>query len=118
VEEAIHELETAAATDRSVTILEWLGGAYAAAGRTADARKIIAELTSRAEKRYVCPYEVATVYAGLGDKDSAFEWLHKGVEERADCMPWIQADSKIDPLRSDPRYAGILRAVGFPVPPR
>jgi serine/threonine-protein kinase len=118
VEEAIHELETAAATDRSVTILEWLGGAYAAAGRTADARKVITELTSRAEKRYVCPYEVATVYAGLGDKDSAFEWLQKGVEERADCMPWIQADSKIDSLRSDPRYAGILRGVGFPVPPR
>jgi serine/threonine-protein kinase len=113
VQEAIRELEKAAATDRSVTILEWLGGAYATAGRTADAKRVVAELTGRSEKRYVCPYEIATVYAGLGEKNAAFEWLKKGVQERADCMPWIQADSKIDPLRSDPRYAEIVRSVGF-----
>jgi len=99
--------------DRSVTILEWLGGAYAAAGRTNDANRILAELTGRAEKRYVCPYEIATVYVGLGRKDAAFEWLRKGLDERADCMPWIKADSKIDPLRGDPRYTDILRGVGF-----
>ena len=113
VEEAIGELEKAASSDRSVTILEWLGGAYAAAGRRNDARRILAELTGRAQTRYVCPYEVATVYAGLGDKDSAINWLQKGVQERADCMPWIQADSKMDSLRSDPRFAAILRGVGF-----
>jgi eukaryotic-like serine/threonine-protein kinase len=116
VDEAIHELETAAAHDRSVTILEWLGGAYATAGRTTDARRILDELTGRAEKRYVCPYEIATVYAGLGEKDAAFHWLQKGIEERADCMPWIRADSKLDLLRSDPRFAGVLRGVGFPAP--
>ncbi len=111
--EAIRELERAAGMDRSVTILEWLGGAYAAAGRTNDANRILAELTGRAGERYVCPYEIATVYVGLGRKDAAFEWLRKGVEERADCMPWIKADSKIDPLRGDPRYMDILRGVGF-----
>ncbi|HEY3173960.1 MAG TPA: protein kinase [Thermoanaerobaculia bacterium] len=116
IDEAIRELERAAGLDRSVTILEWLGGAYAAAGRTADANRILAELTSRAEKRYVCPYEIATVYVGLGRKDAAFEWLRRGVEERADCMPWIRADSKIDPLRGDPRYTDILRGVGLAPP--
>ena len=113
-DEAIVELEKAAASDRSVTILEWLGGAYASAGRATDAKRIVGELVARSHKGYVCPYEVATIYAGLGEKDSAFAWLRQGVEERADCMPWIQADSKIDPLRSDPRYAAILTRVGFP----
>ena len=113
IDEGIRELERAAGMDRSVTILEWLGGAYAAAGRTVDANRIVAELTGRAEQRYVCPYEIATVYIGLGKKDAAFEWLRKGVRERADCMPWIQADSKIDPLRRDPRFPEILRGVGF-----
>ena len=113
IDEGIRELERAARMDRSVTILEWLGGAYAAAGRTVDANRIVAELTGRAEQRYVCPYEIATVYIGLGKKDAAFEWLRKGVRERADCMPWIQADSKIDPLRRDPRFPEILRGVGF-----
>ncbi len=117
VDEAIRELEGAAKMDRSVTILEFLGGAYAQAGRTADAKRIIAELTGRAEKRYVCPYEIATIYTGLGQKDAAFDWLQKGVAERADCMPWTMADSKIDPLRADPRYKDILRGVGL-VPPQ
>jgi TolB-like protein/Flp pilus assembly protein TadD len=116
IDEAIRELERAAGMDRSVTILEWLGGAYAAAGRTNDANRILAELTGRAGQRYVCPYEIATVYVGLGRKDAAFEWLRKGVEERADCMPWIKADSKIDSLRGDPRYTDILRGVGFSAP--
>ena len=115
-EEAVAELERAAASDRSTTILEWLGGAYASAGRNGDARRIVQELTTSAGHRYVCPYEVATVYAGLGDKTRAFEWLQKGVEERADCLPWIRADSKIDPLRQDPRYAAIVRAAGFATP--
>ncbi len=117
VDEAIRELEGAAKMDRSVTILEFLGGAYAQAGRTADAKRIVAELTGRAEKRYVCPYEIATIYTGLGQKDAAFDWLQKGVAERADCMPWTMADSKIDPLRADPRYKDILRGVGL-VPPQ
>jgi serine/threonine-protein kinase len=113
VAQAIRELEKAASIDRSVTILEWLGGTYAVAGRRDDARRILAELTGRAQKGYVCPYEIATVYAGLGEKDNAIQWLQKGVRERADCMPWIQSDSKMDPLRADPRFAAILRDVGF-----
>ena len=55
----------------------------------------------------------ATVYAGLGEKDAAFDNLEKAVDERADCIPWIKADSKIDPLRSDPRYPALLRRVGL-----
>ena len=109
--EAIADLERAARMDNSVTILELLGGAYATAGRKADARRVVAQLTGRARTHYVCPYEVATVYAGLGDRDHAFAWLRRGVAERADCMPWIRADAKIDSLRADPRYLEVLRSV-------
>jgi hypothetical protein len=71
-------------------------------------------LTERSARRYVCPYEIATVYAGLGDKDAAFDKLENAVEERADCIPWIKADSKIDPLRTDPRYAALMNRIGLP----
>src|SRR6266542_848296 len=112
--EAVEELEKARRLDDSPTIYELLGGAYAAWGKKEEAKKVLAELTERSSRRYVCPYEVATIFAGLGEKDAAFEWLDKAVEARADCVPWIKPDTKIDPLRSDPRYAALLRPVGLP----
>jgi TolB-like protein/Flp pilus assembly protein TadD len=112
--EAVEELEKARRLDDSPTIYELLGGAYAACGKKEEAKKVLTELTERSSRRYVCPYEVATIYAGLGEKDAAFEWLDKAVEARADCVPWIKPDPKIDPLRSDPRYAALLRRVGLP----
>jgi TolB-like protein/Flp pilus assembly protein TadD len=113
VEDAIATLETARRSDDSPTILEMLGGAYAAGGKTGKAGEILASLQQRAARRYVCPYEIATVHAGLGDRDAAFRTLEQAVDEKADCIPWIQADPKIDPLRADPRYAPLLRRIGL-----
>jgi tetratricopeptide (TPR) repeat protein len=112
-EEAVRNLEKARTLDDNPTIFEMLGGAYAAWGKKDEARKVLRELTDRVTKRYVCPYEVATIYAGLGDKDSAFDWLDKAVEARADCIPWVMPDPKNDVLRSDPRYDALLRRVGL-----
>lgn len=113
-EDAIAVLEKAQRLDKSPTILEMLGGAYAAAGKTAEARRVLAVLTERSSREYVCPYEVSTVYVGLGDKSGAIDWLEKAEEERADCVPWIRADSKLDPLRSNPRFAKLLDRCAFP----
>ena len=111
--EAVAELEKARRLDDNPTIYEILGGAYAAWGKKSEAKKVLSELTERATRRYVCPYEVATIYAGLGEKDSAFQWLDKAVDARADCVPWLKPDPKIDPLRSDPRYADLMRRIGL-----
>ena len=62
--EAIATLERARSHDDSPTTLEMLGGAYAAAGRQADAERVLLELTAQAKEHYVCPYEVATLYVG------------------------------------------------------
>lgn len=100
--------------DDNSNILEMLAGIYAAAGRPAEARKIIEEMVKRSSKRYVCAYEVATSYAGLRDRESAFLWLRKSLDERADCSPWIAADPKLDLLRADPRFQDLLRRLGLP----
>lgn len=65
--------------DANPSILEMLGGTYAAWGRKDDARKILAELTARASEQYVCPFEVATVHAALGDRKSTLEWAREGL---------------------------------------
>src|SRR5207248_10115080 len=78
-------------------------------------RRVTEEMVQRSRKRYVCAYEVATTYAGLRDRESAFAWLRKSLDERADCSPWIAADPKLDPLRSDPRFQDLLRRLGISV---
>ena len=65
------------------------------------------------EKRYVDAYMIGEVYAGLGEKDQAFEWLNKAYEERTGQMISIKIDPWIKNLRSDPRYKELLKKVGF-----
>jgi TolB-like protein/Flp pilus assembly protein TadD len=112
--EAIAALEKARRLDSNASILEMLAGAYAAWGKEAEARKVLAELTARSASQYVCPYEVATVYASLGDKTAAVDWLEKAHRDRADCMPWTRSDAKLDVIRGYPAFEAIMQRMGFP----
>jgi tetratricopeptide (TPR) repeat protein len=92
-----------------------LAHAYASIARRAEAEKILRELQQRSKTSYVSPYMIATIYAGLGEKDRAFEFLEKAYRERSsDISYFIIADLRIDNLRSDPRYADLLRRMGLP----
>ncbi|HEX7334053.1 MAG TPA: protein kinase [Pyrinomonadaceae bacterium] len=57
---------------------------------------------------------IAILYAQLGEKDKAFEWLEKAYNERADGLALIKVDPWYDPLRSDPRFTDLMRRVGLP----
>jgi hypothetical protein len=71
-------------------------------------------LLERAKTEYVSPYEIAVIYAGLGDKDRAFEWLEKAYEERATLLVYFRMDPRIWSLHSDPRFQGLLDRMNFP----
>jgi serine/threonine-protein kinase len=111
--EAVASLQKARQLDTNSSILEMLGGAYAAWGKPEEARRVLAELDEQAGRHYVCPYEIATVYAGLGDKESTLRLLEKGYQERADCMAWTGSDPKLDGLRGDPRFQDLVRRMGI-----
>jgi TolB-like protein/DNA-binding winged helix-turn-helix (wHTH) protein/Tfp pilus assembly protein PilF len=92
-----------------------LAHAYALIGRRAEAEKILRDLERKSKGGYVSPYLIATIYAGLGDKDRAFEFLEKAYQERSWDIVWaLRADLRIDNLRSDLRFPALLRRVGFP----
>ncbi len=92
-----------------------LAHAYATAGRNADAEKILQRLQQSGKTSYVSPYMIATIYAGLGDKEKAFEYLEKAYQERSTDLPYfLKADLRIDTLRSDPRLKDIETRVGLP----
>ena len=59
-------------------------------------------------------YSVAMVYAELGEKDQALNWLEKGYKERATKMVFLKIDPFFDNLRSDPRFVELVRRVGLP----
>src|SRR5215472_15958264 len=92
-----------------------LAHAYAVIGKKAEAQKILRDLEQRTGNGYVSPYLLATIYAGLGKKDRAFELLQKAFEERNLDLSWHwNADIRIDNLRSDPRFAELSRRSGVP----
>ena len=54
------------------------------------------------------------VHMALGDKNQAFQLLDRCYEERSPWLVWLKTDPALDPLRSDPRYADLLRRMGLP----
>ena len=67
-----------------------------------------------ANARYVPAVYFAGIYAGLGEKDQAFAWLDKAYTERDDRLIYLAVDPIVDPLRSDPRFGGMLKRLGLP----
>ncbi len=112
--EAIAAAQKGNQLDDSPLVLAMLGGIYGLAGKRDEAEKVLRQLEAQSKRRYVCPYEVATIYVSLGDKDTAFKWLQKAYRDRSDCIPWLKVDPRLDPLRSDARFTDLVRRVGFP----
>jgi len=67
----------------------------------------------KAKTGFVAPYSIAELYADLGDKDHAFEWLNTAYREHIPLSD-LRTDFPFDSLRSDPRYAELVRKIGFP----
>lgn len=90
-----------------------LAHTYAVSGNREEAQKIIAELQELAKSKYVSSYQIAAIYAGLGEKDQAFAWLEKAHEERSDGLVNLKAEQRFDSLRSDPRFKDLARRIGL-----
>ncbi len=95
------------------SVIGGLGHAYAVSGNRAEANRRLQELKDLSKQRYVAPFETALVYTGLGDKERAFEWLEKAYEDRSWGMVRLKVDPRLDPLRSDRRFTGLLRRMNL-----
>jgi eukaryotic-like serine/threonine-protein kinase len=88
-----------------------LGHAYAVAGRTAEARKVLERLRAPHPGGYVSPYFIALVYTGLNERDQALAALYQAYKDRHPGMIFMRIDPRFAPLRSDPRFADLQRHV-------
>lgn len=112
-DKAIAEFQRGLQLSGSPLMLALLGHSYAIAGKTADAKKVLAELRELQNQRYVSSYTVAAIYTGLGDKDEAFRWLEKAYEERDVWLMNLKVDPVFAKLRSDSRYQNLLTRAGL-----
>jgi tetratricopeptide (TPR) repeat protein len=102
--------------ERNPGLVPPLVHAYATLGPKADAERIVDQLLQRSKVRYVDPAEIALSYLGLGDHDRAFQWLETAVQQRsAWWLAYLNVSPVFDSLRSDPRFADLVRRVGLPV---
>jgi TolB-like protein/tetratricopeptide (TPR) repeat protein len=92
------------------------GYVLAKMGRESEARKVAETLQALSRERYIPPYAVAQVYAGLGDTDEAFLWLDRAVDDHDVHLAMLPMEPKWDALRAHPRLAEILRTCGLPYP--
>ncbi len=90
-----------------------LGHAYAVSGRKAEALKELSNLQSAAARRYVPPSYFAIIWVGLGDDKQALTWLDQGYKDRSEHMLYLGLEPLVDPIRSDPRFALLLKKVGL-----
>ena len=87
--------------------------AYAHAGRRGDALRLLAELKRRGKAGYVPAGAFVNAYLGLGENDEAFAWLEQAYKEQSNMLQFVKVHPFFDPIRSDPRFADLVRRVGL-----
>ncbi len=90
-----------------------LAAAYAVFGKKKEALRLLAEFQARAGREPVSAYDVAMIYAGLGDQEQALTWLEKSYANREARLVNVNAHPRFDALHSHPRFAELLRRIGL-----
>ena len=108
VQEAISEYQKVIEISGNSRGTVALAHAYSAAGKKAEAENILHDLQRKLKKTSASPYTMATIYAGLGENDKAFEFLEKAYAEKSLDISWsLKSDLLLDSLRSDPRFQSL-----------
>jgi serine/threonine protein kinase/tetratricopeptide (TPR) repeat protein len=113
--EAMAELRKALdLSDGDSNELAALGRALAASGQSGEARMVLNQLQERSRQTYVQPMWIAVIDLALGDKEQAFDWMQKAYADRSSWLIYLKIDPYFDSVRSEQRFADLLRRVGLP----
>jgi DNA-binding winged helix-turn-helix (wHTH) protein/TolB-like protein/tetratricopeptide (TPR) repeat protein len=87
--------------------------AYVAAGQETRARELLAEMLKRASTEYVSAYDIASAYAGLGEKDASLQWLARAFEEHSQHVGHLPHDPAFEAVHGDSRYEQLVLRLGL-----
>src|SRR5579863_2566857 len=114
LQEAISEYQKAIGMSAGSQRVVALAHAYSAVGRKAEAEKMLRDLERQIKRTSNSLYTMATIYAGLGENDKAFEFLEKAYSQKPLGIPWsLSSDLLLDSLRPDPRFQNLLGRMGL-----
>jgi len=88
--------------------------AFARSGNRSAAEKILGELLEESKRKYISPYDIAVIYAGLDDKERAFQWLNTASGEHSGFLLFVNSDPRFKPLRREAPFQDLLRRMRFP----
>lgn len=91
-----------------------LGRTFARAGKPRQAHKILEELREESKRRYVSPFELASIYFALNQLEQGFQWLTKAFQDRCFELVAIKVDPKFDSVANDPRFSALVSQLGLP----
>lgn len=111
-QEALTEIALARYRDEPAVTAEY-ARLLVKAGNIDEARRLLPDLTEAAEDGRLARDHLAFVHLALGEKEAALALLEAALAERSPTLVWIQVDPRFDALRSDPRFATVLRQMGF-----
>src|SRR5215213_8638950 len=102
---AITELKRAWRLGKDAHALGLMGCAYALFGKRREAERVVTELREALKRRYISPYHMATVYACLGDKSEALEWLERLYADKNDYLTFLKLSPELKSMHTDPEFA-------------
>lgn len=113
LEESMAEIRKALEIREDPAYYSDLGWLYAKLGKKSEVQNALNKLQEMSKRRYISPYYVAKIYAGLGDKERVFQFLEKAYEAHSDRLLDIQTDPVFDAFRMEPRFSNLIRRLGF-----
>ena len=114
VKQGVAELEIAVSLSPGDTLwLAQLGQAYGMVGDVARARNVLHQLEELSGQRFVSPYHIAFVYTGLGEQDSAMDWLERAYEDRSGPVYSVKGSFLFTTLHAHPRFIALLRKMNL-----
>src|SRR5262245_3597745 len=111
--EALKEIQTGVPAGREQAFSRLTGRLYALMGSPTEAQKIIDQLLAMSKERYVSACAVAQIYASLGDKKQALDWLEKAADEKDRVPAYLKVDPAYDGLKKEPRYLHLLQRMNL-----
>ena len=113
VRDAIPEFRKAKAMESPAFVCAWLAYAYGASGDRTRAQAELEDLKKKSLRGSVTAFNLALVYLGLGDRARALDYLEQAFDVNSQWMPYLRGDRIFDPLRAEPRFAALMRKLGF-----